>query len=423
MPLRLIDRKVLSAIGTAVLACASAYAVEAPQYTDEHIYINTNDVANKVIHFRQAANGELVEQSRLPTRGLGTGGDKPITGQSFAPDPLVSAGAIEANREDRLLFVVNAGENTVSSFHIDKNGELRLADKKPTGENGLANTLSYDPAHNLLFVGHSFGPNHIRVFRVEKGKLVLLPKRHTVNVSDADDRVLTQVRVAPSNRFLLANVVYDKRPSKNADGKFDITPANTRKDALVVFKIQPQSGGLSAPAFQDAGANAPFGMSFVPQRGDTFVNSFDSPPGGAILGQLDGTGKVSYSPLAKVQQVDEKGEAGTCWVSFSPDGRFAYVAAFDTGSISSFQINGHNIQLAKDGLAQLKPTDLSNDPASKKTGTPVGNWATRNGYLYQLYPSAAKVAGYRMQQGELEPVGTNSIPLNSTQGITGVWGL
>ena len=418
-----IDRTVLSLVCAAVLAGTGAHALEAPQYTGEHIYINTNDVANKVIHYRQTADGALVEQSRLPTRGLGTGGYKPLTGQASAPDALVSAGAIEANREDRLLFVVNAGDNTVSSFLIDTNGEPQLADKKPTGETGVANTVSYDPEHNLLFVGHSFGPGHIRVFRVQKGKLVLLPQRHTVNAVDADDRVLTQVRVAPSNRFLVANVVYDKRPMKDENGKTVITQANARKDALVVFKIQPTTGGLSAPTFQDAGANAPFGLSFVPQRGDTFVNSFDSAPGGANLGQLDRNGKLSNSPLAKAQLVDERGDAGTCWVSLSPDGRFAYVAAFETGSISSFQIDGNNIALVKEGLGQLKPTDLSNDPAAKKTGSPVGNWATRNGYLYQLYPGAAKVAGYRMKDGDLEPVGSNSVPLNSTQGITGIWGL
>jgi uncharacterized protein YjiK len=56
----------------------------------------------------------------------------------------------------------------VSSFAVDKDGRLTLVDCKPTGnpvkgKSDTATSLSYNPAKDMLYVVHSFGPDHIRL--------------------------------------------------------------------------------------------------------------------------------------------------------------------------------------------------------------------------------------------------------------------
>ncbi|HAV1831531.1 TPA: beta-propeller fold lactonase family protein [Enterobacter hormaechei subsp. steigerwaltii] len=380
--------------------------------------MNTNESVNHVIHYAQKNDGTLAEISRMPTAGQGTGGYKKLTGQASAPDDIISSGAIAVSRDHQLLFVVNTGDNSVSGFKIGSDGELHLMNKVSTETDGDANTLTYNDKDQLLYVGNAFGPAHIKTFRVDHGHLSLLPGSQSVNTPEATDRILTQVQISPDNRYLLANVLYDRRPEK-VNGKFQLSPANkTVKNGLAVFPILP-SGEPGTPRFFDAGGEAPFGLRFI---GDSrmFVNTLDSDPGYTVLSRLndDGTINVLSKAAAKVSTPGKEG-IGTCWVSFSPDGQVAFVTGYDTGEIASFRIADNQISFAEGRLGMLKKTDLSSDPAAVGTGSPIGSWSSSNGYLYQLYPSAAKLVGYRISGESLERVGSNSIPLNSTQGITG----
>jgi 6-phosphogluconolactonase (cycloisomerase 2 family) len=83
----------------------------------------------------------------------------------------------------RLLFATNGGENSVSSFAVDKDGRLTLVDCKPTGnpvkgKSGTAKSLAYSPAKGMLYVVRSFGSDHIRLITVDgEGKLTARMER------------------------------------------------------------------------------------------------------------------------------------------------------------------------------------------------------------------------------------------------------
>jgi hypothetical protein len=52
--------------------------------------------------------------------------------------------------DKRLLFAINAGDNSVSSFEVAENGKLSLLDVKRTGntvtwKSGTAKSLEYAP--------------------------------------------------------------------------------------------------------------------------------------------------------------------------------------------------------------------------------------------------------------------------------------
>ena len=59
-----------------------------------HLYMQTNESRNAVIHSRWAASGTLTEVERVATDGAGSGTFKPISGQESAPNAFEGAGSV-----------------------------------------------------------------------------------------------------------------------------------------------------------------------------------------------------------------------------------------------------------------------------------------------------------------------------------------
>ena len=125
-----------------------------------HLYTQTNEIQNAIIHYHRAAGGALSEVERIPTGGAGSGTFKPISGQDSAPNASEGAGSIVLTPDRRFLFTTNGGDNSVSSFRVGAEGRLTLVDVKPTGNpvegrSGTAKSLAYAPSSGTLFVLHS----------------------------------------------------------------------------------------------------------------------------------------------------------------------------------------------------------------------------------------------------------------------------
>src|SRR5262245_5606991 len=97
-----------------------------------HLYMQTNEIRNCVIHYHRAANGMITEVGRTATGGSGSGTFKPISGQESAPNAFEGAGSVILSPDCRLLFTTNGGDNSVSSFSVDKDGRLTLLAIKHT---------------------------------------------------------------------------------------------------------------------------------------------------------------------------------------------------------------------------------------------------------------------------------------------------
>src|SRR5262249_35946469 len=212
-----------------------------------NIYTQTNEVENKIINFEQGRDGRLSEVQRIPTGGKGTDGfsSVPFTGER-EPDSLTSSKSVIASKDKEYLFAVNAGNNTVSCFAVDGDGILSLSDTQSTGnaisgDYGTASSLAYSDAHRTLYVCHSFGPGHIKAFRVASGKLALSQEVKSVNLPGLSDRIPTQIILTPDNKFLIASVLFDARPSKTG-----LAPAKEKN--LVTFAIG-ESGVLGEAVF------------------------------------------------------------------------------------------------------------------------------------------------------------------------------
>src|SRR6266700_3704610 len=152
-----------------------------------HLYMQTNEIRNSVVHYRWSASGTLTEVERMPTGGAGSGVFKPISGQESAPNAFEGAHSVILTPDRAFLFTTNGGDNSVSSFAVGADGRLTLLDVKRTanvvtGRRGTAKPLAYASSSNTLFVLHSFGPDHVRLMSVDaKGNLKARPEGYSVN--------------------------------------------------------------------------------------------------------------------------------------------------------------------------------------------------------------------------------------------------
>src|ERR1700741_2284841 len=121
-----------------------------------NVYVQTNEIQNAIIHERRDPKGALTEVERVPTGGAGSGTFKPISGQESSPNAFEGAGSVILAADRRFLFATNGGDNSVSSFSVDKDGRLTRLDVARTGnpvegKSGTAKSLAYVPSKGILY--------------------------------------------------------------------------------------------------------------------------------------------------------------------------------------------------------------------------------------------------------------------------------
>jgi 6-phosphogluconolactonase (cycloisomerase 2 family) len=402
-----------------------------------HLYMQTNETRNAVVHYSRSANGQITEMERTSTGGSGSGEFKPISGQASAPNAFEGAASIILTTDRRFLFTTNGGDNSVSSFSVGQDGRLTLLDVEQTGnavmgKSGTAKSLAYAPSMSMLFVLHSFGPDHVRLMPVDgEGKLTARPERYSVNTHDKTDRVSTMVVVSPDEKFLFVGTTFDEPATTNPDGSpilwvrrpggglKSIASNAPDPDGLVIFPIGGD-GTLGTPSFHDSRGGSPFYIAFLHSRPDTFILG-EAVGDGLVMGTIDATGKVDIGPLVAIDTSAGK-PSELCWLSISPDDRSVFATNFGYSNISSYHINGRGLEIAKDPACPKVPGDGTFRALNGSVSSgPSDNWITPDGaYLYQIYGNASKLVGYATQRdGSLNEITSVRIPYNSPQGLAG----
>jgi len=412
----------------------------APNGQGGHLYMQTNEIRNVIVHYRRSANGILTEVERVATGGCGSGTFKPISGQDNAPNAFEGAGSVILSPDRRFLFATNGGDNSVSSFSVDKDGGPTMLDVKATGnpvmgKSGTAKSLVYAPSRGILYVLHSFGPDHLRLMSVDGGgRLTTRPDRYTANTKDKTDRVPTMAVLSPDAKFLLVGTTFDQPIAhtgtypdgspilwvQQPDGSFKVIASNAPDpDGLVVFPIN-RDGTLGRASFQDGKAGSPFYIAFLHSRPDTFVLGY-AVGDGCAMATIDGDGNLNIGPLVKID-TGAGLPSELCWLAVSPDDRFVFATNFGYSNVSSFRIDGTRLCIAKDPACAKVPGDgTARGLNTTVTSGPSDNWISPDGaYLYQIYGNASKLLGYATNQdGSLKEITSVAIPYNSPQGLTG----
>jgi 6-phosphogluconolactonase (cycloisomerase 2 family) len=405
-----------------------------------HLYMQTNEVKNAIIHYHRSPNGTLTEVERVATGGAGSGTYKPISGQESAPNSFEGAASVILSPDRKFLFATNGGDNSVSSFAVGDKGKLTRIDTKPTGNavegrSGTAKSLAYCPSKNMLYVVHSFGPDHIRLMSVSSdGKLTPRMERYTCNTPDKPHRVPTMGVLSPDEKFFLVGTTFDVPIAisgtypdgspilwvNGSDGKPRSVASNVPDpDGIVIHRVNAD-GTLGEGSFQDGGGGSPFYIQFLHNRPDTFIVGY-AVGDGVSLCRIDEDGRIG---VGKVVPIDTRrgAIAELCWLAVSPDDRVLYATVFGYSNVSTFHIDGAEIKVAKDPACPNVEGDgtfrgLCGDISSG----PSDNWVSPDGaFFYQIYGNASKLVGYATKpDGSLDEVTSVAIPYNSPEGLAG----
>jgi 6-phosphogluconolactonase (cycloisomerase 2 family) len=405
-----------------------------------HLYMQTNERRNAIIHYHRSANGTLTEVERVSTGGAGSGTFKPISGQESAPNSFEGAASVILSPDRKLLFATNGGDNSVSSFAVGDKARLTLIDTKPTGnapegKSGTAKSLAYSQSKGMLYVIHSFGPDHIRLMSVSSdGKLTPRTERYTANTSDKPHRVPTMGVLSPDEKFFLVGTTFDVPIAisgtypdgspilwvSGPDGKPRSVASNAPDpDGIVIFRVNA-NGTLGEASFQDGGGGSPFYIAFLHNKPDTFVVGY-AVGDGVSMCRIDDDGRIG---VGKVMPIDtRRGKiAELCWLAVSPDDRVLYATVFGYSNISTFHIDGTELRIAKDpACPEVEGDGTFRGLCGDVSSGPSDNWVSPDGaYFYQIYGNASKLVGYATKpDGSLEEVTSVAIPYNSPEGLAG----
>jgi hypothetical protein len=398
-----------------------------------HLYMQTNEDQNRIIHYLYADDGTLTELERSLTGGFGSGAF------NFRADPraiiLEGAHRLVLAPDRQFLFAINNRDNSVSSFGIGQAGQLTLLDVTPTGNvasgiSGTAKSMAFSPSTRTLYVLHTIGPDHIRLMSVDtKGALTARSEAYTAVPADKPGRITTMLTLAPDERFLLVGSSIDEAPGANPDGSpilsvqrngmpHSIFSNAPDPDGLAVFAVDG-NGALDGPKFQDGGGSSPWCPLFLNEQPYRFVIALATADS-VLLAALEPDGRVAPGP--PVQADTSTGRGFPCWMSISPDDRLVFATMTGHSYITSWLLQGNELKIARDPACPKVPGDgMFRDLGGTVGSGPIDMWMTPDGsYLYQIYPNASKLIGYSVQaDGGLREITRADIPHNSPHSLVG----
>lgn len=318
------------------------------------VYTLTNEAGgNRVAAFKRDADGSLTPAGSYPTGGSGSGGG------------LGSQGAVVLSDSGRLLVAVNAGSNDISSFLVQNDGTLALADR--IGSGGVR-PISVTIHEDLVYTLNAGDTGNISGFTVgADGSLALLP---------GSTRPLSSTAAGP------AQVEF------NPDGS--VLVVTEKMTNLISTYTVGVDGIATGPNAQASAGATPFGFAFD-KRGRLFVSE-------AFGGAADASATSSYnlSPSGSLSVVSPSvgtTETAACWVVVTGNGRFAYVTNTGSGTVSGYSID-------QDGGLTLHDTD----GVTAVTGagsSPIDADVSHNSrFLFVLNAGTHSIAGFRINGGD-----------------------
>ena len=345
-------RTIALAIAAAAAAAFSWSGDAADPDAPGAVYTLTNSPAgNAVVVYDRAGDGTLTPAGSYTTGGLGTGAG------------LGSQGAVIVSDDGRLLFAVNAGSNSVSSFRVRPSG-LELAD---TAASGGTMPTSVAFSRGLLYVLNAGVPNNVTGFTVGRhGELTPL---------EGSTRPLSAESTSP------AQVGF-------SDGGDALIVTERATNRIVTYPVGA-AGLLGAPQVHASAGPTPFG--FAVDKRDTLFVSEAGAGGGASSYHLG-----DDAELQAVSAMVMTGQRAACWAVVTKNGRYGYVTNAGTGNISGFAIeqDGSASLLDADGVTAVtggNPTDAALSESSR--------------YLYVRVAALNQIAIFRIEfDGSLTPL-------------------
>ena len=278
------------------------------------VYVQTNSAPNYVLAFDRNSDGTLGGAIRYATGGNGKPTANPPLGIPF----LDSAGSVVLSDDGRFLFVVNAGDNSVTSFRVGPGGLQREDNVNTDGSRPISAT-----SHGkLLYVLNSEATQaSITGFRVgADGTLIQIAHQST---SQPNGGMPAQIQFDASGDWLTVS-----ERNGGAIGQID------------VFAVD-KNGVAGAPSASPSSDNGPFGIAFTHQ--DLMIVSNEHFPDVFAPGPLLSTVSSYAFSDGSIAAIDTElaNAGGACWNVITNDDKYVLVTSPFTGNINSFAIGKH----------------------------------------------------------------------------------
>jgi 6-phosphogluconolactonase (cycloisomerase 2 family) len=335
----------LTAMAAAAVFASTVQAHWRPvrQAAGDLVFVQTNETAgNRVAVYRVGGDGHLDAAGSYATGGLGG-----TAAPGNETDRLASQGSLVYDAQHELLFAVNAGSDTVSTFSVHRD-RLRLESVTRSGGQFPSSIAVHG---RTVYVLNAGGTGIVQGFRIAFDRLWPIP---------GSARSLGLANTDPPN-FLAAPGQVGFTP----DGRQLIVTTKTSGSTIDVFNVRP-SGRLSeTPVVTTSATPVPFAFTFTPagrlamgEAGGSFVTTYN----------VDSTGAVTDPKWAS------DGQMALCWILRV--GPYYYVSNTASNTLSSFTIDGAGQPALLNGVAattETGPIDLTSPSGTRFLYAQVGS--------------------------------------------------
>jgi DNA-binding beta-propeller fold protein YncE len=341
--------------GAAVAAPALAAAAPA-------LFAQTDGLAgNQIVAYDRGAGGQLEKAGTYGAGGLGG----QLTGSVV--DHLASQGSVAYDRQDNLLFAVNAGSNTLAVFGVYGD---RLALRQDIASGGsFPASVTVDGGR--VYVLNTAAGGDVQGFSVQSGRLAPIPG---ANVE------LELPQEAPQFTHTPGEIAF------TPDGGQLVVTTKAASNSIDVLSVG-QNGAISPPVVNSEPGTVPFAVAFD-RQGHLLVAE-----AAGFLAAL----RVRENGIVEQLDAVATEQAATCWVVGARD--HFYTSNAGSASLTEFGSSaGGNLLI-----------DLGNTPTDAGT---VDGAATRDGrYLYVQTGAEGNVDEFLVgPKGALTSIGSVTVP-------------
>jgi 6-phosphogluconolactonase (cycloisomerase 2 family) len=286
------------------------------------VYTLSNDAtSNEVVAYSRATDGALAPLGVFPTGGLGAG-----TG-------LGNQGALAMSTAKKLVFAVNPGDSSLSTFETRDDGSLLLISKVASGGlSPISVTVSGDTVY-VLNAGSATSPANISGFQIGAGGLV---------ATAGSTKLLSTAGPGPAQISFTPD-----------GGRLVVSEKATNKiDTYAV------ANGIAGPAMvQTSAGTTPFGFAFD-MAGHLVVS--EAAGGAAGASTASSYTLTATGALSPVSSSVSSSQTAACWVAVV--GSHAYVANTHSNDLSWYTIGANGALTLAAGSAattEAAPADLA----------------------------------------------------------------
>jgi 6-phosphogluconolactonase len=372
------------------------------------VYTESNDqAANTLIGFNRSAKGTLTLRARVATGGKGSA-------QAVGCGPgcpiLDSQNEVVQSTDGRLVFAVNAGSNTVSSFTVTNKG-MKLVSQYPSGGVMPENLALHG---NLLYVLNVATQNangttgNIYGWRVaSNGTLTPVGSSQPLANPAPPDRSgdPRAMDFDPSGKLIVVTELAGGFNKGGPPGRID----------TFVIGADGMAGAATAYPSQDA---FPFGFAFD-QNGHLIVSNIHDPVNQNGSGSVSSYGVNTSTGAVTAINTVQTGAFAPCWVEVAKNGKAAYVVNTGAGVAAPVTIVG----IGAGGTLSVTGQAASTSGEFARTDESL----SRDGkYLYVLAPqvgpgSPSHIDEYRVNPDDtLTLIGATAASANLGVGAGGL---